>query len=486
MGFAYFRATDATRAFLADAMRILDLKGSGRPKGMNRGSAEGYTRYKLDDQVWLNVALREANIKWNHLEKQPHLNPSANGSQVVDYGIAYVHSQTMPTAGLADAAAGIDGEKLLVVLLPHERVTRQCDVTKRSDPEKKKVWVEHCQAAGKKAIERTITEENAGNWLLGSNVPADIIGALEKSNAELKLARAAAAREKEATAASSVTAKVTAWGAILQALDDRLSQGVASSSSVSPSSVRRSNLEQAVKGEAGDSGSAMGDGLQAINNMNEPCSMLFDLKEHLAGNGCKQKSIPTSSTRTCQPNWFIAGARKGGTTSLHTHLAAHPSIYGYHIKGQPQDGEAFYNLGPHAPTLGSPGVFKNVPQGMLFGESTVSRLMNDGGSNFVKYCNHTRIIVLLREPVARCVSQMRMRIRLGTDKHHQGNVTRMIAPELNAFVARVHPKAALNPNPAHIPLLWKSSRNCAYEGAYVLHLRRLLKSGFPPKQIRVI
>ena len=111
--------------------------------------------------------------------------------------------------------------------------------------------------------------------------------------------------------------------------------------------------------------------------------MLFHLKEHLAGNGCKTKGLPTTPTNSCRPYWFIAGTRKGGTTALHTHLAAHPSIYGYHIKGQPQDGEAFYNFGPTAPELGS-NMFRHVPASTLFGEATVSRLINDGPGNFAQ------------------------------------------------------------------------------------------------------
>ena len=58
-----------------------------RPKGLDKGRAHSYTRLRLDDQVWLNVVLRELHIEWNGIKAYPRLNPAANGTQVVDHGI---------------------------------------------------------------------------------------------------------------------------------------------------------------------------------------------------------------------------------------------------------------------------------------------------------------------------------------------------------------------------------------------------------------
>ena len=68
----------------------------------------------------------------------------------------------------------------------------------------------------------------------------------------------------------------------------------------------------------------------------QECHMLY-LKEQKQL--CKVQSV--SWQDNCRPNYFIAGTRKGGTTSLHTYMAAHPNVFPFKIDGKPQDGESF-------------------------------------------------------------------------------------------------------------------------------------------------
>ena len=84
----------------------------------------------------------------------------------------------------------------------------------------------HAEAAfSKKANDRITTAEKSGNWLLSTDVSADIIRVLQESTAELKSAREATTKlSPSSSSSSSGTAKVAAWVAILGVLDTKLSQ----------------------------------------------------------------------------------------------------------------------------------------------------------------------------------------------------------------------------------------------------------------------
>ena len=58
--------------------------------------------------------------------------------------------------------------------------------------------------------------------------------------------------------------------------------------------------------------------------------------------------------------------------------------------------------------------FSKVPEGLLVGDSTVSRIIQNGYGQFSAHCNESRVILLLLDPVERCYSQMLMRYRLDT------------------------------------------------------------------------
>ena len=68
----------------------------------------------------------------------------------------------------------------------------------------------------------------------------------------------------------------------------------------------------------------------------------------------------------------------------------------------------------------------------MVGESTIARLVNDA-AKFPDFCPETRILLLLRDPVDRCVSQFRMRQRLQMKKVHKGSVTGSVRKDLRIF-----------------------------------------------------
>eukprot|EP00956_Cyclotella_meneghiniana_P027575 scaffold62112_cov23-Cyclotella_meneghiniana.AAC.3 len=210
------------------------------------------------------------------------------------------------------------------------------------------------------------------------------------------------------------------------------------------------------------------------------CNLVYHPVEDAS---CEIQTRPTTPS-SCRPNYFIAGTRKGGTTSLHTYMAAHPLVYPYKLEGGPQDGESFVNLDGSKAMYNTFVKNLDIPDYQIVGDSTVSRIIDDGLLNFAQNsCHDSKVFLLLRDPVERCYSQMLMRVRLGTNK--QKTISKAIQQELIAFQYKV------NKYPEIITELWEdrtplfaSAANCMYEGAYVVHLRRLLHK-FPRERVRI-
>jgi len=180
----------------------------------------------------------------------------------------------------------------------------------------------------------------------------------------------------------------------------------------------------------------------------------------------------------CRPDYFVLGTRKGGTTSLVHYLALHPGIFPYKLRGRPDDGENFHALG----TTAHSREYANARH-LLVGDANVARLVNDAEA-LKTFCqsHQPRLFVLLRDPVARCHSQMLMRARLGSlgMSLDTTNATREVEAHLDAFRTflerrrgdrRIRERAAPTPD-------MRSPRNCFYEALYDLHLDRLERAGF--------
>ena len=217
---------------------------------------------------------------------------------------------------------------------------------------------------------------------------------------------------------------------------------------------------------------------------------------------CPIRRLPPNFSR-CRPNYYIAGTPKGGTTSLHTYLTEHPKVYPYAIRGRPSDGESFtrlYKTG-HRKAFSKHHYLEDLKDDQIVGDATVSRIIEDGYSNFRDYaCDQSKIILLLRDPIERCYSYHLMNHRLGVtkvdpyydDDVHEtvqlNSVSEVMERELREFQYKVkkHPEIATKLFDEENPL-FNPSMNCLYEGAYVVHLRRLLRThgGISRDRVRI-
>jgi [heparan sulfate]-glucosamine 3-sulfotransferase 2 len=119
-----------------------------------------------------------------------------------------------------------------------------------------------------------------------------------------------------------------------------------------------------------------------------------------------------SRTTRC-PKVFIIGAKKGGTTSLYQYMSQHPDFQGIRLHEDKWVGETFFfaQLYGHSPLK---SYLKQFPTDKMSGDASVDNLVHcQAPIRIWKTCgtNDIKIIVLLRNPMERYISNFMMRIR---------------------------------------------------------------------------
>ena len=220
---------------------------------------------------------------------------------------------------------------------------------------------------------------------------------------------------------------------------------------------------------------------------------------------CPTDSVMTNSTLTKSsplhddcPTLFVVGARKGGSTSLIQYLSKHPEfkaarIYGFRFDSNKlQSGEMlFFNKRFKSMTWEE--YVSRFPKSGMTGESSVAYLVDCSVPRRIfEYCGRqAKIVMLLRNPIDRYVSNFHMRAR----------VRKMVKPiavftqtELATYFRSTNSKGSaatkLRSGDLHhgwTPFLCKfpPSRNMIYEGLYYIHLMNWL-CNFPSENIMII
>lgn len=133
-----------------------------------------------------------------------------------------------------------------------------------------------------------------------------------------------------------------------------------------------------------------------------------------------------------KPSFLIIGAMRAGTTSLFYHLAQHPQVARPIVKeihyfdghwGRPP---AWYFA--HFPPV------QNLPANAITGEASPGYIFIPGVADTVaKLLPRARVIALLRDPVARAISNFHHSVRAGFEKRSLENA--IFAPESSRFPA---------------------------------------------------
>jgi hypothetical protein len=186
-----------------------------------------------------------------------------------------------------------------------------------------------------------------------------------------------------------------------------------------------------------------------------------------------------SATRRVLPDFLIIGAQKCGTTSLRAALARHPAVrlaYNrevHYFDSNYHRGLAWYRT--HFPTNRERARVVAERGEFLTGEKTPSYLIcPDAPARVRQLLPDVKLVVLVRDPLARALSQYHMRVRLGKEAR---SFESAIEGELNGRGATGHPSeqaGATSPQrPAYIA-----------RGRYTEQLERWL-SRFDRDQIHV-
>ena len=217
---------------------------------------------------------------------------------------------------------------------------------------------------------------------------------------------------------------------------------------------------------------------------------------------CPTDSIMTNSTLANSsplhddcPTLFIVGARKGGSTSLLKYISQHPEFKG-----------ALLDRGLHSgETMFFRKKFKNLAweeymswfptesgRRLMTGESSVAYLVDClVPRRIFEYCGRqAKIVMLLRNPVDRFISNFQMRVRvrrIGKDRH----LAEFIQHGLDVFLYGTNRKGSattkqyLHHGWSSFRCKFPSAKNMIYEGIYYIHLMNWL-CNFPAENIMII
>lgn len=122
------------------------------------------------------------------------------------------------------------------------------------------------------------------------------------------------------------------------------------------------------------------------------------------------------------PNFFIVGAAKAGTTSLHAYLSSHPQVFMPALKEPHYFAEfavapEFDNFLPVVrDRLAYQNLFKDSDGRVAIGEASPSYLCDSGSAERIKAAiPAAKIIISLRNPVDRAFSHYLMELNRGTE-----------------------------------------------------------------------
>jgi len=178
------------------------------------------------------------------------------------------------------------------------------------------------------------------------------------------------------------------------------------------------------------------------------------------------------------PDFFVIGAAKAGTTSLHAHLAHHPDLF----MSRPKEPEFFARDDLYAKGIESYApLFEGAQPGQLCGESstiyTLSPLFPETAARVRAHVPEAKFVYMMREPVARAYSFYVQLVKNRQNETHDYSVGRSFEEFLYGDRAEIAPASAFfAPFDAHLPdrpeLLTAGSLYLAQIESWLAHFPR--------------
>ena len=157
------------------------------------------------------------------------------------------------------------------------------------------------------------------------------------------------------------------------------------------------------------------------------------------------KTQNTSPLFSDCPTLFVVGARKGGTTSMIQYVSKHEDFEAAQLNG-PKVGEIFFFCNKlWEPTQKQWKWYKsNFPQNVMSGESSVTYLVHcQVPQRIFRSCGkQAKIVILLRNPVDRFVSNFLMRVKVkdkfyGPKYHENTTIESIVEDELKFYHSKI-------------------------------------------------
>ena len=192
------------------------------------------------------------------------------------------------------------------------------------------------------------------------------------------------------------------------------------------------------------------------------------------------------------PAVFVIGARKAGTTSLYQYLSHHPDFEGIHLEDGPTAGETFHFSARYSTERWNIYKARFPKLSLMTGDASVGNFVNcEVPRRIFESCgNFSRVLILLRNPVDRYVSNFLMRTKLGTRKYSSNTaLSTVIKLEMSSFYNLILSKGIhVETGPeqwAKHCCMFAPSTNMLYEGLYYVHLMNWL-CNFPAENILIM
>lgn len=193
------------------------------------------------------------------------------------------------------------------------------------------------------------------------------------------------------------------------------------------------------------------------------------------------------------PTLFVAGARKGGSTSMIQYVSKHKDFKAARLNG-PKVGEIFFFSNKfYKPNEKQWKWYQsNFPHDVMSGESSVTYLVHcEVPRRIFNSCNkQAKIVMLLRNPVDRFVSNFLMRVRVsdyGNTITEVTPITSVLDMELKAYKSKVSNISLSNVQESWKNMLcrFRPTESMIFESIYYVHLLNWM-CNFPAENILII
>lgn len=220
---------------------------------------------------------------------------------------------------------------------------------------------------------------------------------------------------------------------------------------------------------------------------------------------CPKDSIMLSATwremvpqHSSCPAVFIVGARKAGTTSMYQYLSNHPEFEGIRLEAGSKTGETFHFSSRYETEYWDQYMAMFPKQYLMTGDASVGNLVNCKvpGRIFTSCGNFSKIIIMLRHPIDRYISNFMMRTALGTRNFNNNTkISTMIKMGVQYYIDKLVSsgiditkgmgKDGLTSNWAKLRCLFGPSVNMVYEGLYYIHVLNWI-CNYPSENILIV